>query len=348
MRKLAISAAALVVTVLPTACDYAYASSGNSSVSTPAGGSGHSGHSAEGGQNHGGNPGQAPDDNNSEGSGDNNGGNGGQDGDNNGDSGQNENGQGGNNNGDNGQGDNGQGGDNNGNDNGGDNNGGGGNGQGDNGQGNNGQGNNGQGNNGQDDNGQGDNGDEQPPAENNGLDVLGRDCTESKLQPHDGFQLAPRCVSTAFGEVASEDKSPSLLITDSPRSVRANEKFTISVSTRNLVRDRFLGAAAGGYYLESSFLNEDGLQRGHFHTACRMLETTDTAPDAAPAPEFFLATQDNGGGAEPDTVKITVTGMPTAGTAQCAVWAGDGSHRIPMMQRADQTPAFDAVRITVE
>ncbi|HEY4421071.1 MAG TPA: hypothetical protein VGN22_16220, partial [Pseudonocardia sp.] len=110
----------------------------------------------------------------------------------------------------------------------------------------------------------------------------------------------------------------------------------------------FLGAAAGGYYLESSFLNEDGLQRGHFHTACRMLETTDTAPDAAPAPEFFLATQDNGGGAEPDTVKITVTGMPTAGTAQCAVWAGDGSHRIPMMQRADQTPAFDAVRITVE
>ncbi|GAA3051717.1 hypothetical protein GCM10010464_15190 [Pseudonocardia yunnanensis] len=334
MRKLAISAAALVVTVLPTACDYAYASPGNGSVSQPAAGSsGHGSHSAEGGHNsHGGNPGQAPDDNNSEGAGDDNGGNGGQDGNN----GQNDNGQGGDNNGadngDNGQGDNGQGGDNNGNNNG-DNN-----------------GDNGQGDNGQDGNGQGggDNGDEQPPAENNGLDVLGRDCTESKLQPHDGFQLAPRCVSTAFGEVASEDKSPSLLITDSPRSVKAKEKFTISVSTRNLVRDRFLGAAAGGYYLESSFLNEDGLQRGHFHTACRMLETTDTAPDAAPAPEFFLATQDNGGGAEPDTVKITVTGMPTAGTAQCAVWAGDGSHRIPMMQRADQTPAFDAVRITVE
>jgi hypothetical protein len=324
VRKLAISAAALVVTVLPTACDYAYASPGNSSVSTPAvGGSGHGSHSSEGGHNHGGNPGQAPDDNNSEGSGDDNAGNGGQ----NGDNGQDDNGQGSGNNGDNngdngqgdnGQGDNGQGGDNNGNNNG------------DNGQ------------------GGGNNGDEQTPAENNGLDVLGRDCTESKLQAHDGFQLAPRCVSTAFGEVASEDKSPSLLITDSPRSVRAKEKFTISVSTRNLVRDRFLGAAAGGYYLESSFLNEDGLQRGHFHTACRMLETTDTAPDAAPAPEFFLATQDNGGGAEPDTVKITVTGMPTAGTAQCAVWAGDGSHRIPMMQRADQTPAFDAVRITVE
>jgi hypothetical protein len=29
------------------------------------------------------------------------------------------------------------------------------------------------------------------------------------------------------------------------------------------------------------------------------------------------------------------------------VWAGDGSHRTPLMQRANQTPAFDSVRITV-
>jgi hypothetical protein len=159
--------------------------------------------------------------------------------------------------------------------------------------------------------------------------------------------VAPACVSTSFGEVADEDNSPSLLITDAPRSVGADQEFTISVSTRNLVRDRFLGAAAGGYYRESSFLNEDGIQRGHFHTACRMLESTDEAPDAAPAPEFFVATQDNGGGEAPDIVNITVSGLP-AGTAQCAVWAGDGSHRLPMMQRANQTPAFDVVRITVE
>jgi hypothetical protein len=184
--------------------------------------------------------------------------------------------------------------------------------------------------------------------DNNGLDVLGRDCSASDLKPHTGFQVAPACVSTEFGEVASEDKSPSLLITESPQTVKAGEEFTISVSTRNLVRDRFLGAAAGGYYLESSFLNEDGIQRGHFHTACRMLDSTSEAPDAAPDPEFFLATQDNGGGKTPDTVKIKVTGMPEAGTAQCAVWAGDGSHRVPMMQRANQTPAFDVVRIKVE
>jgi hypothetical protein len=130
--------------------------------------------------------------------------------------------------------------------------------------------------------------------------------------------------------------------------VKADEEFTITVSTRNLVRDRFLGAAAGGYYLESSFLNEAGIQRGHFHTACRMLESTDEAPDAAPDPEFFLATQDNQGGEDADFVDITVSGMPNAGTAQCAVWAGDGSHRVPMMQRANQTPAFDVVRITVQ
>jgi hypothetical protein len=187
-----------------------------------------------------------------------------------------------------------------------------------------------------------------PPAgDNNGLDVLARDCSKSKLTPHDGFQKAPACVSTAFGEVASAGNDPTLLITDSPRFVRANTAFTLKVSTRNLVRDRFLGAAAGGYYLESSVLTDGGIQRGHFHTACRMLSSLRSAPAPDPVPAFFLATQDNGGGATPDTVTVNVTGLPTRGIAQCAVWAGDGSHRIPMMERANQTPAFDAVRILV-
>ncbi|WP_214367083.1 hypothetical protein [Pseudonocardia sp. H11422] len=185
-----------------------------------------------------------------------------------------------------------------------------------------------------------------PPA--GGLDVLATDCSNSRLEPHNGFQEAPRCVDTSFGEVTSADKSPSLLITSAPDTARVNEPFDLQVSTRNLVRDRFLGAAAGGYYLESSVLDGQGIQRGHFHTACRMLPSTDVAPDAAPEPEFFVATQDGGGGAGADTVTVTVTGMPTAGEAQCSVWAGDGSHRIPMMQRADQTPAFDSVRVTVQ
>ncbi len=186
-----------------------------------------------------------------------------------------------------------------------------------------------------------------PPTINNGLDVLGRDCTTSKLQPHTGFQISPACVSTAFGEVSAVDKNPSLLITRAPRFARANTPFSISVSTRNLVRDRFLGAAAGGYYLESSFLDQNGLQRGHFHTACRILPNTNEAPDAAPVPAFFLATQDNGGGATPDTVVVTVPAGLPRGEAQCTVWAGDGSHRVPMMTRANQTPAIDSVRITV-
>jgi len=189
-----------------------------------------------------------------------------------------------------------------------------------------------------------------PPADgnkpNNGLDVLARDCSQSKLTPHDGFQKAPACVSTAFGEVAAAGNDPTLLITDSPRFVRPNTAFTLKVSTRNLIRDRFLGAAVGGYYLESSVL-KNGIQRGHFHTACRMLSSLRSAPAPDPVPAFFVATQDNAGGATPDTVTVNVTGLPTRGIAQCAVWAGDGSHRIPMMERANQTPAFDAVRILV-
>lgn len=112
-----------------------------------------------------------------------------------------------------------------------------------------------------------------PNGDNNGLDVLGRDCSDSELDPHDGFQESPACVSTQMGEVAAEDKLPSLLITEAPETVEVDESFELEVSTRNLVRDRFLGAAEGGYYLESSFLDDDGLQRGHFHTACRILSS---------------------------------------------------------------------------
>jgi hypothetical protein len=205
---------------------------------------------------------------------------------------------------------------------------------------------------------EGEEGEEAPPAsggvppggangDNNGLDVLGRDCTGSDLAPHAGFQDGGRCVNTAMGEVSNAAQNPSLLIVSSPLSVRANRAFTLRISTRNLVRDRFLGAAAGGYYLETSVLNDAQLQRGHFHLACRMLDSLRNAPDPEPVPAFFRAVEDGGGGGQPDTVSVEVTGLPRRGIAQCAAWAGDGSHRAPMMQRANQTPAFDAVRIVV-
>jgi hypothetical protein len=180
----------------------------------------------------------------------------------------------------------------------------------------------------------------------NGLDVLANDCSGSTLEKHDGFQKGDRCVSTQFGEVGSEANNPTLLIVSAPRSVEAGQPFTLRVSTRNLIRDRFLAAGQGGYYVESSVL-QDGVVRGHFHTACRLLGSTRVAPDPAPVPAFFVATEDSRGSRTPDTVSIQVPGLPQAGTAQCASWAGDGSHRIPMMQRANQTPAFDAVRIQV-
>ncbi|ROO61623.1 hypothetical protein EDC02_3570 [Micromonospora sp. Llam0] len=181
----------------------------------------------------------------------------------------------------------------------------------------------------------------------NGLEILANSCDDSNLDDHDGFQVGNRCVDTQFGEVGAAANNPSLLITEFPGEVGVEEPFTIRVSTRNLVRDRFLAAGQGGYYVESSLLNEQGLTRGHFHTACRMLQSTEVAPDPAPAPEFFVATEDGGGGREPDQVTIQVSGMPQSGVAQCSVWAGDGSHRLPMSERANQTPAFDSVRITV-
>jgi hypothetical protein len=211
-------------------------------------------------------------------------------------------------------------------------------------------GNAGGGNNGGD-NGGDNGGNEQPPATTAPpppapLEILGNNCDESQLQPHDGFQNGDRCVSTSFGEVANQDSNPSLLIVASPRRVAVNAPFEIQVSTRNLVRDRFLAAGQGGYYVESAFLNGDGITRGHIHTACRILQSTNEAPDPAPVPAFFVATEDSQGSRTPDTVTVRVPGLP-AGLAQCAVWAGDGSHRIPMMQRANQTPAFDVVRIQV-
>jgi hypothetical protein len=185
-----------------------------------------------------------------------------------------------------------------------------------------------------------------PAAPGAALGVLANNCDNSQLTAHDGFQNGNRCVSTAFGEVPAAASNASLLITEAPEQVNANQAFEIKVSTRNLIRDRFLAAGQGGYYVESSLL-QDGIVRGHFHTACRNLANTNEAPDPAPVPAFFVATEDGKGGRTPDTVTIQVAGLPDAGTTQCAVWAGDGSHRIPMMERANQTPAFDTVRIEV-
>src|SRR4051812_28921437 len=80
------------------------------------------------------------------------------------------------------------------------------------------------------------------------LEVLANNCDNSKLPLHDGFQAGNRCVTTEFGEVGENAKNPTLIISSAPRRVRAGQPFQIKVSTRNLVRDRFLAAAQGGYY----------------------------------------------------------------------------------------------------
>ena len=47
------------------------------------------------------------------------------------------------------------------------------------------------------------------------------------------------------------------------------------------------------------------------------------------------------------TQPIDVPGIGETGELQCTSWAGDGSHRTPMMTKANETPAIDSVRITV-
>ncbi|MPZ25285.1 MAG: Pecanex-like protein 1 [Micromonosporaceae bacterium] len=189
-------------------------------------------------------------------------------------------------------------------------------------------------------------------GDNNGLEILGRDCTASDLPLHTGFQSEQaQCVNTQAGDVTAPDNNPSLLITDFPDWVEVDQPFTLTVSTRNLLRDRFLGAGDGGYYLEASYLTEDGIQRGHFHTGCVNLQDGQVAPTPATLiePQFFAAVEDGGGGggAGADAVSVEIPGLTAPGLYRCTVWAGDGSHRIPMMSFAREQPPVDAVRITV-
>jgi len=177
------------------------------------------------------------------------------------------------------------------------------------------------------------------------LEPLAVDCSASQLPPHDGNQVAPACIQVSHGEVAAQGNNPQLLVLDSPRRVRAGEDITLRVSSRNLIRDRFLAAGQGGYYLETGTLS-GGITRGHFHAACRPLGRADVAPQPD-RNASFRAVEDGGGGPGADTVTVTLPGLAEQGQAQCVVWAGDGSHRTPLMQFANQVPAFDSVRVDV-
>jgi hypothetical protein len=180
-----------------------------------------------------------------------------------------------------------------------------------------------------------------------GEEVLSGTCADSDLPEHSGFQVAPACVHTEMGDVTKAADNPQLLIVDAPKTVKAGDNIVLKVSTRNLVRDRFLPAGQGGYYLERAHLDgATGLTRGHFHTACRLLEETDEAPEPE-RNQSFRATEDGEGGADPDVVTITLPGLQKKGIAQCASWAGDASHRMPLMQFANQIPAFDSVRVKI-
>lgn len=176
-----------------------------------------------------------------------------------------------------------------------------------------------------------------------------------RLPAHDGHPTgAVACVDTPFGEQAAQNNSPTLLIVGAPSTVRPGDDIALQISVRNLVRDDFPPASHGGYLAKPASLDTHGLTRGHVHSACRALASGQQAPppDRVTA---FAAIEDGAGGAEPDTVEVHLPGrdaqgavlFPAGSLVQCAAWAGDGSHRIPMGAWPDQVPAFDAVRITV-
>lgn len=172
------------------------------------------------------------------------------------------------------------------------------------------------------------------------------------LELHNGFQSdKSQCVDTQFGATTDFNRNPTLLITKAPLVVRKGQNIVLKVSTQNLLRDKFLAAGDGGYYIESATLDGNGFTRGHFHTGCRRLDDRRNAPEPfrlnADGTNRFVATEDSKGGDRPDTVTVTIPGFDKSGVVQCAAWAGDGSHRIPMMSFANEIPAFDAVRVIV-
>jgi hypothetical protein len=171
-------------------------------------------------------------------------------------------------------------------------------------------------------------------------------CDGSNLQAHNGFQAEGRCVSTVLGEVGTVANSPTAIIVEAPDEVAVNTPFSVVISTRNLLRTRFLAAAAGGYYLEAPRLDSNGLVIGHAHFGCSILPSDDEAPPPTRS-VVFQAIEDGGGSANADRLTINLPGVPTAGTLRCGLWSGSNSHALPAAPFANMMPAFDTVRIEV-
>jgi hypothetical protein len=179
------------------------------------------------------------------------------------------------------------------------------------------------------------------PATGDGDAPLSKSCDDSPLPTHDGFQKGNTCVAVDSGEVS--DKTPTVLITRAPRVVPEGRDFQVAISSRNLVRDRFLAAATGGYYAERSVLNPQGVQRGHSHVWVQDIGSGRTAPDADAAPlDFFKAVEDNGAG----DFTVTVTGL-TPGLKKLCVNDADNSHRTAMTKAAKLAMPYDCVRLLV-
>ena len=134
-----------------------------------------------------------------------------------------------------------------------------------------------------------------------------------QLPDHDGHPTtAAACVQTPFGAVSAQEKNPTLLIVAAPSTITPGQDIELRVSVRNLVRDDFPTSAHGGYLSEPASLTSQGFTRGHVHSACRVLPNAQEAPqpDRVTA---FMAIEDGGGGAAPDTVEVHLPGRDVEG-----------------------------------
>ena len=103
-------------------------------------------------------------------------------------------------------------------------------------------------------------------------------------------------------------KDPTLLITDSPRSSRQHR---VHAQGEHPQPDQGpLPRPPVGRLLPGELGAEGRHQRGHFHTACRMLSSLRTAPGRARCPPSSWRPRTTRGGATPDTVTVNVTGLP--------------------------------------
>ncbi len=167
--------------------------------------------------------------------------------------------------------------------------------------------------------------------------------------PHDGFQKAPACVSTAFGEVRPSRQGPVAAHHRLPAAVVRAEHRVHAQGQHQQPGARPVPRRGGRRLLPRELRAQ---RQGHParalpHRVPDAVQPERPRPTPPRCPPSSWRRRTTAAAPPRTRCRSTSPVCRRRGIAQCTVWAGDGSHRIPMMERANQTPAFDSVRILV-